>query len=845
MAALKDWAAGPRASRPSSPPRELIRIQFDELVADLADADRAAADCSPAHAVDPVEQLTSLMTTMGVPDDLAGELTRATVAVATIARHGVLPIGVTPAVLSPGRLTEASRPVHEDERSAAQGEPAAAREDVDTQTGENPVGVDGHAVGQDASDWSPRATKARSALLVDAIGVVSRVGGRFDGMIAEGTAELSAGFGQLLLADKGVASIDELTSGQRDKWRARAKSLTRLELELVTGWGVRIAADMVSLASSPSPIWVPVREALARGEVTWFLVRRFLRACAAAHLSHEEAAGVSNALFGSDPAVACTERLTSSREFTGQQWRQREYFDALDREVAKASANHGDDAAEKHEKVSAASELTVTADEDGTACVMLRCSTTQAAAIADRIESGARRARTAGDPRALPQLSAAITAMLLLHGGVSLPDLPDDPDLISPELTDQLAKILHGLPAATLEVIVPLNLMQPCPDGTARDARGPGTGVECADGPGSPPESGEKCAGDHGSKVECVYTGHCPGCARSPGAPADAATAGAEAEPPAGVATGRFGDSFFGVGRVKGRFATFLTPHEVAGLALTPGSTMFRLVTDPLSGRCLERSTTAYRFDAAMRAQIRAADVSCRAPGCLVPGRYSQIDHVQEFGTPGGETREANGALAHSGHHDQKTKRALEATINANRDITWRTLLGKIYRTKAHDYTQYSSLLGAAVDRVEGASNDAERSGLIDAAIYQALSYRPDGESVIAPDDEVGSDEDEFAGWDLVVLTHTDQVTGKRVYRPDPKMRDAEMTAHQDTRPSGQTGRMGPVPRDSKAPTDVPRSGSPRPGLGNAVEDEFDRGTRRTFEGRGPWGVDDGSPPPF
>src|SRR5699024_6477441 len=142
------------------------------------------------------------------------------------------------------------------------------------QAGEGTVGKHGHAVGQDPSDWSPRATKARSAVLVDEVGLVSRVGGRFDGMIADATAELTAGFGQLLLADKGASGIGELTSGQRDKWRARAKSLTRLELELFTGWGTRVVSDMVSLANSPSAVWVPAREAMARGEVNWFLVRR-------------------------------------------------------------------------------------------------------------------------------------------------------------------------------------------------------------------------------------------------------------------------------------------------------------------------------------------------------------------------------------------------------------------------------------------------------------------------------------------------------------------------------------------------------------------------------------------
>jgi len=228
-----------------------------------------------------------------------------------------------------------------------------------------------------------------------------------------------------------------------------------------------------------------------------------------------------------------------------------------------------------------------------------------------------------------------------------------------------------------------------------------------------------------------------------------------------------------GVGEVIGRHGMFLMPEEVQLLAVLPGSTLHRLLIDPATGRCTERTIPAYRFDKAMREQIIASDLFCRAPGCLRPARLSQLDHVQEHGTPGGHTCEANGQPACEPHHDQKTKKAWDAVLHANRDVTWTTLLGRIYRTKAHDYRQYTKLLTAATNDITDAiTNGADRARVIDDAIYQALSYRDPG-SPLAVDDE----EDLFHGWDTITLTHRTD-TGRRTYAPDPETRQTEANRH-------------------------------------------------------------------
>lgn len=232
-------------------------------------------------------------------------------------------------------------------------------------------------------------------------------------------------------------------------------------------------------------------------------------------------------------------------------------------------------------------------------------------------------------------------------------------------------------------------------------------------------------------------------------------------------------------------------------LARQPGSTLYRLLTDPASGRCVERSISAYRFDAAMRAQITFADVTCRAPGCTVPAGASEFDHVQEYDTPGGQTRESNGALLHGHHHQSKTEKDIDVAIDANRTMTWTTLLGRIYQTKAHDYRQYAALLSEAVARVTNAATDeTARADAVDAAIYAALTHRDADETLALPEDY---DEPLHApSWDLITLTHTD-ASGHRRYQPDPDVVSAEAARAPDSMElesrSQPTSASGPAPK--------------------------------------------------
>lgn len=743
----------------------------------------------------------------------------------------------------------------------------------------------------DAAEGLPRPVASEMAgSLVERIGVLSRFAGTLDGVVLDLAQELTVANGRVLLGRKRVASPDELGSVERERWRARAKSTARREIAARTGWGAGEVLDLVAVANTPAAVANVVKRGLGAGVAQWRLVRRYYRECSG--LAHEDAAAIADALFGFDPDRVVTERLNERGLASRDPWHHREFNRALDREVAKVKARDPIERKAEQERVRASADTWATLDEDGSAVFSLRCSSTQAAAIADRVETAARLARKHGDTRPLGQLRAAITAALLLHSTLNLPDLPDDEALITPKHSDALAAVLHGLPRAVLNVIVPLTSLIPAsfrrpdcscpctcrgaassqPPGRRADEDTPGATV-AAGGAGSaffrpgpsstfsrpgPTSTGRfsggradgRGTGEHGAdgsrgspwtqgtappetsldarmasrSGEATSTDGATGrfaAREGPGVGEITGQYAAREDPGTGGVTGEFAvRQGPGIGEVTGKFAHFLDPGAVRELALVPGSTIYRLLTDPASGRCVERSTTSYRFDAAMRAQIRAADVTCRAPGCLTPGAYAQFDHVQEHGTPGGQTREANGALLDQGHHDAKTAKEWDAIIDEQRNITWISLLGKIYRTRAHDYNQYQDLLGAAVDQIQEAP-DAERADAVADAIYEALSARPPAARLRAMDDTFGSGFDpgeDFTAWNGVSLTHRD-VNGtvragppRTPARPETSQPDSAGpcastpdSARPDTSQANSRG-------DTHEP-DAPRSSTPGPDL--------------------------------
>ncbi|WP_431473659.1 HNH endonuclease signature motif containing protein [Ornithinimicrobium sp. W1665] len=356
-----------------------------------------------------------------------------------------------------------------------------------------------------------------------------------------------------------------------------------------------------------------------------------------------------------------------------------------------------------------------------------------------------------------------------------------------------LAAILEGLPAATLNVILPWHLL-------------PGTTTSSDSSTGSDSGSG------HEHPHRCT-TSPCPAAPPPrPTTPPPATATPPGTAPPGAHPPGDGQEMLLAVAEATGTTPAFLHATDIADLALTPGTTLHRLVVDPLDGRCVERSTTAYQPDAHMRAQAIAADGTCRAPGCTRAAIYAQLDHVHEHAT-GGATTLCNLECLCTTHHDLKTARHWHATIDAHRNLTWQTLLGRIYATRVRDHRAYTTLLNTAIATVHHATAQATTTGAaganggqdprtaraeaIDQAIYTALCHRaptdplPTAEEDLTPYDNPyhrphhdggragharGDTDQVFTADAATTLTHTDP-DGRRRWGPPAPTTDADLTS--------------------------------------------------------------------
>ncbi|WP_202619210.1 hypothetical protein, partial [Ornithinimicrobium cavernae] len=94
---------------------------------------------------------------------------------------------------------------------------------------------------------------SRGQALLAAVETLTTTTGALDAVLLSAVRQLTATTGQLLLVDKGATTPEDLSASGREEWRARAKVLTRHEIEAVTGWGVGEVSDLVALAATPAP----------------------------------------------------------------------------------------------------------------------------------------------------------------------------------------------------------------------------------------------------------------------------------------------------------------------------------------------------------------------------------------------------------------------------------------------------------------------------------------------------------------------------------------------------------------------------------------------------------------
>lgn len=116
----------------------------------------------------------------------------------------------------------------------------------------------------------------------------------------------------------------------------------------------------------------------------------------------------------------------------------------------------------------------------------------------------------------------------------------------------------------------------------------------------------------------------------------------------------------------------------VVARALAAGGTWRRLVTDPVSGTVVDVGRTRYRPPAALADLVRARDVACTHPGCDVPARGCDVDHIVPW-AGGGITSYANLTCLCRAHHRLKHTPGWALTRTSTGALMWRTPTGARY----------------------------------------------------------------------------------------------------------------------------------------------------------------------
>ncbi|MEP6852147.1 MAG: DUF222 domain-containing protein [bacterium] len=112
-------------------------------------------------------------------------------------------------------------------------------------------------------------------------------------------------------------------------------------------------------------------------------------------------------------------------------------------------------------------------------------------------------------------------------------------------------------------------------------------------------------------------------------------------------------------------------------VAAEPNSTWRRLVTDPISGALLDYGRRTYRPPADLRDFVTARDRTCAFPGCAVPARICDLDHIEPYGL--GPTAPDNLAPLCRRHHRAKTRQGFSYRRERDGSHRWTMPSGHHY----------------------------------------------------------------------------------------------------------------------------------------------------------------------
>jgi hypothetical protein len=131
-----------------------------------------------------------------------------------------------------------------------------------------------------------------------------------------------------------------------------------------------------------------------------------------------------------------------------------------------------------------------------------------------------------------------------------------------------------------------------------------------------------------------------------------------------------------------------ISAADVRAMLTQPGTTLRRLVTDPITGVLVDYGRTRYRPDANLSGLTKARDVTCRYPGCTRNAIYCDDEHCDAF--PHGSTSAGNVCQLCRRHHRRKTRGGFTYTRPepATGMTIWTTPLGFTYVQQPASYDE-------------------------------------------------------------------------------------------------------------------------------------------------------------
>lgn len=135
-----------------------------------------------------------------------------------------------------------------------------------------------------------------------------------------------------------------------------------------------------------------------------------------------------------------------------------------------------------------------------------------------------------------------------------------------------------------------------------------------------------------------------------------------------------------------------------------PGFT--RILTDPDTGATLSVGSRLYKVPDSMRCWILYRDKTCRFPGCRMPAKFCDLDHVLDWAM-GGETNVTNIASLCRKHHMVKHHTDWNYTMDDDGVLTWVSPSGRTTLNNPANHIPVKTVGGTVVNDV-GAQKDRD-----------------------------------------------------------------------------------------------------------------------------------------